>query len=875
MNKLTNLCLIPLLILGGCSVKSGVIPPISQSQTTDKTVAYGTVQLAIKWPQKLITQGIPDSAQFIRIRIFRNGTLMKMPDPDNLSSSIDLDEIHPRQAANTRVNIKYRLPIGGGYLVEVRAYKDCPYDVATQVLNEHIADGTPLPRRNLALKTNARIVAEGLGMDQVVRLPNFDAQGSQDSNQSANTLTITLDQTVLVAGIGGSAGSNTPEGVDPGIDLGNGGNGGYPNYIQDARFRELDEPSGVFFDKETKDVYFCDKDTIMAVRGDGSFFIPKFQGTQTGIGDGGPATDAQLSTPASLMSPGNGSVYLWDTGNTSLRSVTNGVITNYLTYNKGALHAAEIAQGQTAAFGQINFTGIRDLSFAPDGSGHQYLYALDGNILMRSIDKGNWSIAAGTVNYKDAAGAAHQTKYPATPIDFNDATRICTRQSDVLIMDQGQTSGQIIQIGHDNATSSHPLPEDSKLKPQAICQGADANTVYLACANYIVRYHLDTNTVDKLTGIDKPAPSAGMTAGTATNYTVTNPAGIAYYGGKVYFIQGLAIYAIDVNTNQISHCAGYGSAGYVRDNMTATKAPLGQPTHLSADADGLYISDSSVSTIFKVHNGIIYRFAGGSLASGGTIVQPSSITYSKARNKIYATDVGKQAASEDAVWEIDPTTFVTKKVAGNPAGIADSDLFVNNPRGVAADSYGNVYFANTSDNTIRQVAFGDPNPIIIAGTRTGGLNLTNIDARLVQLKEPTSVRVYEKSDQSEISLFFLDKGNQRICKLVPYTTPATPSWNISVVAGGGSQAITNGAIAARSTLNGATDLDVDKYGNIYVAEGNKIWIIDRAGYASLLYPRTGEGVGNFDSIAVYISDDGVREIYFTVPGSQQLRKLYP
>jgi DNA-binding beta-propeller fold protein YncE len=319
--------------------------------------------------------------------------------------------------------------------------------------------------------------------------------------------------------------------------------------------------------------------------------------------------------------------------------------------------------------------------------------------------------------------------------------------------------------------------------------------------------------------------------------------------------------------------------------LAPLQADFGQIEALLADSTGVYVVDSAdpKDAVFRINGGRVTRFAGGGLASSGSITKPSAVVYSHANGKIYVSDAGRQSRLDAAVWEIDPNTFEIRSVAGNPPGTTSDNIVVDGPKGVAADSLGNVYFCNTLKHSVCQVDFADPHPIAIAGTGTNGLNLSQIDARLVQLTEPTSVRVFEETigGNHRITLYFYDKGNKRVCKLVPDTSPAVPrtngqpnQWIISSVVGGGQQAIFDGANASRASIGDVGDIDVDKYGNLYVSEANKIWRIDRAGMARLIYPRSGSGVGAFDSISVNISDDGVLEIYFTVPGSQKVRKLY-
>ncbi|MFH2011587.1 MAG: RHS repeat-associated core domain-containing protein [Pseudomonadota bacterium] len=131
---------------------------------------------------------------------------------------------------------------------------------------------------------------------------------------------------------------------------------------------------------------------------------------------------------------------------------------------------------------------------------------------------------------------------------------------------------------------------------------------------------------------------------------------------------------------------------------------------------------------------------------------------------------------------------------------------LNDPCGVAADSLGNIYIADKSNNRIRKV---DTNGIIttIAGNGDydywgdGGL------ATEARLGGPTGVSV-----DSLGNIYIVDRGNGRIRKV-------DTDGIITTVAGGGSS-FDDGGPAIEAQLNWPNDVAVDSAGNLYIADTN-------------------------------------------------------
>jgi len=154
---------------------------------------------------------------------------------------------------------------------------------------------------------------------------------------------------------------------------------------------------------------------------------------------------------------------------------------------------------------------------------------------------------------------------------------------------------------------------------------------------------------------------------------------------------------------------------------------VSEPSGVAADSAGaLYIADTNNNRIRKVVNGTITTVAGN--GSSG-----------------YSGDNGPATSAR-----------------------------LNYPAGVAVDSAGNLYIADTGNNSIRKVSNG----LIatVAGNGTAGFSGDNAAATSALLSDPESVAV-----DAAGNLYVADSANQRIRLLTPSTTPAISSGGIGPV----------------------------------------------------------------------------------------------
>jgi uncharacterized protein (TIGR03437 family) len=307
------------------------------------------------------------------------------------------------------------------------------------------------------------------------------------------------------------------------------------------------------------------------------------------------------------------------------------------------------------------------------------------------------------------------------------------------------------------------------------------------------------------------------------------------------------VYAADLGNNLVvkispagvlTVVAGNGIAGYSGDGGPATRASLAGPNGVAMDSAGnLYIVDMYNNRIRKVISGgtittvvgdgfqgtddyglFSGRFSGdGGPATGASLSLPAGVAVDSAGN-LYIAD-----QKNDRVRKVSPGGTITT-VAGGFQGTYGYGRFSGDggpatgaslywPEGVAVDSAGNLYIADTFNNRIRKVS---PNGTIttVAGNGYVTYFADGGPATSASLAVPCGVAL-----DSTGNLYIADTLNHRIRKV-------SPGGMITTVAGDGFSDDTSsngrysgdGGPATSASLNWPSGAAVDSAGNLYIAD---------------------------------------------------------
>jgi uncharacterized protein (TIGR03437 family) len=309
--------------------------------------------------------------------------------------------------------------------------------------------------------------------------------------------------------------------------------------------------------------------------------------------------------------------------------------------------------------------------------------------------------------------------------------------------------------------------------------------------------------------------------GAALNANLNNPFSSVLSGGNLYIADQGNNVIREVSGGTISTVVGNGVNGYTGDNGKATSATLAKPQGIAVDSSGnLYIADTANQVIRKVTSGgTISTFAGtglnpgyagdGNGAGGALLFTPSAMVIDSVGN-LYFCDTGNSVIRKIVLSTNTITTAVgTFANAGKYLGDGKpaSQAGLSAPAGIALDSAGNIYIADTGNNVVRKVDASSLVISTVAGNGTPGFSGDGGRGVFAQLSHPKGVAV-----DSAGNVYISDTINSRI-RMV------TPNGIISTVVGTGQSAyFGDGGPGTSAAVNFPGGLLFDSSGKLYITD---------------------------------------------------------
>ena len=597
----------------------------------------------------------------------------------------------------------------------------------------------------------------------------------------------------------------------------------------DARGAAIDSSGNMYIADPLNDV-------IEKVTSGGTLSI--FAGTgRTGVPTAGPATSSDLNHPDGVAVDSSGNVYIADTINDVIEKVTPSGTLSIIAGTPG--HHAPPTPGPATSSSLYHPAGV-----AVDGSGNVYIADTDNEMVEEVTTGGTLSIIAGT----GTSGAP--TPGPATSSDLSNPSGVAVDSSgNVYIAD---TNNQVVEkvtpgtpgtlsIAAGTGTSGAPTPgpaTSSDLSDPSGVATDSSGDVYIADqANGRIEEVTPSGTLSIIAGTGGQGPP---TPGPATSSNLYNPAGVAVdSSGDVYISDGLAGVVAEVASGSLSIAAGlidYGppTAG------PATSSDLSDPSAVAADRVGdLYVADPLNDVIEKVTSGgTLSIFAGtgrtgvptAGPATSSDLNHPDGVAVDSSGN-VYIADT-----INDVIEKVTPSGTLSI-IAGTPGhhapptpGPATSSSLYH-PAGVAVDGSGNVYIADTDNEMVEEVTTGGTLSII-AGTGTSGAP-TPGPATSSDLSNPSGVAV-----DSSGNVYIADTNNQVVEKV----TPGTPG-TLSIAAGTGTSGAPTPGPATSSDLSDPLGVATDSSGDVYIADqaNGRIEEVTPSGTLSIIAGTGGQG----------------------------------
>lgn len=350
------------------------------------------------------------------------------------------------------------------------------------------------------------------------------------------------------------------------------------------------------------------------------------------------------------------------------------------------------------------------------------------------------------------------------------------------------------------------------------------------------------------------------------------------------------------NAQVISDVAGTGIPGYSGDGGAAVNAWISTPTGIAFDSAGnLYFADNGNRVVRQVNTqGIINTYAGnfllffGNNGDGGPATNAilgfqSSVFYGLAADQsgnLYISDTSSGIAR---VRKVNASGIISTFAGGaSPISGGDGGPAINaglmTAAGLAVDSQGNLYIADTVGERIRKVNTAG---IIstVAGTGVASYSGDGGPAVNATLSVPVGVAV-----DAQGNLYITEAGN---ALYGPRVRKVDTAGNISTVAGNGKYGFAgDGGPALNAEFgNNLQGIAVDGPGNLYIADyGNsRIRKVDTSGNITTIAGNSqpgGSGTNGNGGLAsnslvtpTGLAVDSSGNLYISDDSSSQIRKI--
>jgi sugar lactone lactonase YvrE len=197
--------------------------------------------------------------------------------------------------------------------------------------------------------------------------------------------------------------------------------------------------------------------------------------------------------------------------------------------------------------------------------------------------------------------------------------------------------------------------------------------------------------------------------------------------------------------------------------------------------------------------------ASGVEATSVPLYQPSGLAFDTAGN-LYIADTNENVIREvNLVGVISTVAGTGEQGYGGDGGSATAAL-LDTPIGVAVDAAGNIYIGDSHNNRVREVVASSGYIVTLAGTGVAGFSGDGAAASLALLNLPTAVAV-----DSNGNVYMADTNNHRIREIVGTT--------INTVAGNGEQTYSgDGGLATAASLDSPSGVAVDGSFNFYICD---------------------------------------------------------
>lgn len=603
------------------------------------------------------------------------------------------------------------------------------------------------------------------------------------------------------------------------------------------------------------------------------------------LGDGCLATQAIIKTPKDVRIF-HGNMYIADNGDNYIRMVSGatGIIsifagTGATTAPKNGVVATQCALPAPQA---ITFDSAGD-AFIATAAGKVYVVRVDAVTGLASIYAGTG--AAGNTGDGGLATAAEIQNIGGLAFDSN-GNLFLSETTPNNVREIYAASGDIITYVGKSGSSASGFAGDGTTSNNALLDGnlhisIDAqNNLYIA------------DSLNNRVRVVTP-PAAGATYG-IINTLVAGP-GFAGDGGPVS--GALVNTPRDVEPTSSGDLLIMDQANdRVREISPAGNFAATSIGSTSAQTISVQVNTPLTLSSFTVPAGYT-DFAAGSVSgctvgtalTAGTVcsvqvtfkptlagVRSAPLNFTDSSGNVYTlslTGIG-EAPSASLLPGTISTIAGTGTAGASGNGAAATAALLDHPSATVVDGKGDIYFADTANNEVREISASTGNISVAAGTGTAGFSGDGSAAVSAELNAPSGLAVDGAGD-----LYIADTGNNR----VRFVSAANGT--ISTFAGTGTAGFAgDGGAATSAELNAPQGVFLTAGGNLYIADTGNSAVRSVGLRSGAITTLAGNGTAGFagdggEAVAAQlnaptaIAADAYGNIFIADTGNQRIREI--